>query len=255
MRFLLAGTVAVLTAAGLASIRPAVLSDEERAAATAIRENRIRADTRFLASAALEGQASGHPDVLGRGYVASRFEAIGLEPGASGGSWEQRLGLVDAVSGRTGANVVGLLRGRDPELSREAVVYTARRERDNPSGIATLLAIAEAFAALPERPRRSLLFAAVASEEPGLLGSSRLARHPPAPVRRIAASLDVDGADIRGRTHDVQVLGLDTSSLDDWTRAIAEAQPTADRDASGAVENARLLFHLGARVAGAEPGQ
>ena len=38
-----------------------------------------------------------------------------------------------------------------------------------------MLAVAEAFAALPERPRRSILFASVTGEEQGLLGSQHLA--------------------------------------------------------------------------------
>lgn len=531
MRFLLAGTLATLTAAGLAMIRPAVLTDEERAAALAIRENRMRADIRFLSSDLLEGRGPAtRGDRLGRAYIASRFEAIGLEPGAPGGSWEQAFDLVgvtaaapdvlhvskgaagadlrlledyvacsgvpdrearlddaevvfvgygivapehgwddykgadlrgrvllflnnepeadprlfagkrrlyygrwdykyemaaklgaagavilhtdasagygwpvilaswtgeqlglpavpgepalpvkgwvteeagrriarlgghdldalraaaerrdfrpvplgvrvslslkNEVSRRPSANVVGLLRGRDPELSREAVVYTAHHDHygakpgpsgetviyngalDNASGLATLLAIAEAFAALPERPRRSILFAAVAAEEQGLLGSGYLAAHPPVPAGRLAANINMDGMNIWGRTRDVPVIGLGKSSLDDWIRAIAEAQGrvvvpeafpdkgayyrsdhlsfarvgvpaayvdagtevlgkppgwgrerqreweaahyhqpsddlTADWDFSGAVEDTRLLFHLGAKVADA----
>ena len=99
MRFLLAGTLATLTAAGLAAIRPAVVSDEERAAAATIRESRMRADVRFLASDLLEGRAPGtRGDRLARAYVASRFEAIGLEPGVPGGAWEQPFDLVGIVS-------------------------------------------------------------------------------------------------------------------------------------------------------------
>jgi Zn-dependent M28 family amino/carboxypeptidase len=152
------------------------------------------------------------------------------------------LSLRNEVERRSSANVIGLLRGRDPALSREAVVYTAHHDHygtrpgpsgeavvyngalDNASGLAALLAIAEAFAALPERPRRSILFAAVAAEEQGLLGSEYLARHPPVPAGRLAANVNLDGMNIWGRTRDVPVIGLGKSSLDDWIRAIAEAQ-------------------------------
>ena len=64
MRFLLAGTLATLTAAGLAAIRPAVVSDEERSAAANIRESRMRADVRFLGS---YPRADGVPAAVGRG--------------------------------------------------------------------------------------------------------------------------------------------------------------------------------------------
>lgn len=531
MRFLLAGTLATLTAAGLAAIRPAVVSEEERSAAAAISANRMRADVRFLGSDLLEGRAPGtRGDRLARAYVASRFEAIGLEPGVPGGAWEQpfdlvgivssaperadvsrgdateelrfltdyvavsgrqaeraqldaaeivfvgfgivapeqgwddfkgaelrgrvllflnnepeaepqlfagkrrlfygrwdykfemaaklgaagalvlhtdasagygwkviqsswtgeqlslpalpgepvvpvkgwltedaarrvaRLGghdlgalraaaerrdfrpvplgvrlslaLENTISRRTSANVVGRLPGRDPELSREAVVYTAHHDHlgakpgesdetvvyngalDNASGVAALLAVAEAFAALPERPRRSILFATVGAEEHGLLGSGHLARHLPVPAGRLAANVNIDGVNIWGRTRDVPVVGLGKSSLDDWIRALAETQgrvvvpeaspekgayyrsdhlsfarigvpsayldagtdvlgkppgwgrarqreweeanyhqPTDDLtsewDFAGAVEDARLLFHLGSKVADA----
>ena len=438
MRFLLAGALATLTAAGLSAIRPAVLSEGERKAAATVRESRLRADVRFLASDLLEGRAPAtRGDALARAYVASRFEAIGLEPGAPGGSWEQpfdlvgttsacpevarvtsrgagedlrfladyvavsrvqgearlddaeivfvghgivapehgwddfkgadlrgrvllflndepqsdpqrfagkrrlyygrwdykfemaaklgargafvlhtdasagygwkvvqsswtgeqlslpaapgeplvavkgwvteeagrrvvRLGghdlealraaagrpdfrpvplgarlslaLKNAVSRRRSANVIGLLPGRDPELAHEAVVYSAHHDHygakpgpggetvvyngalDNASGVAAMLAVAEAFAALPARPRRSILFAAVGAEEHGLLGSAQLAAHPPVPAGRLAANINIDGVSIWGRTRDVAVVGLGKSSLDDWIHALAQAQ-------------------------------
>jgi Zn-dependent M28 family amino/carboxypeptidase len=187
---------------------------------------------------------------------------------------------------------------------------------DNASGVAALLAVAEAFAALPERPRRSILFATVGAEEHGLLGSGHLAQHLPLPAGRVAANVNIDGVNIWGRTRDVPVVGLGKSSLDDWIRALAETQGrvvvpeaspekgafyrsdhlsfarigvpsayldagtevlgkppgwgrarqreweeanyhqptddlTAEWDFSGAVEDARLLFHLGSKVADA----
>jgi Zn-dependent M28 family amino/carboxypeptidase len=49
---------------------------------------------------------------------------------------------------------------------------------DNAAGISTLLEVARAMATTPQRPRRSLLFAAVTAEEKGLLGAQYLARNP-----------------------------------------------------------------------------
>ncbi len=67
----------------------------------------------------------------------------------------------------------------------------------------------------------------MAAEEQGLLGSSYLARHSPVPPGRLAANVNIDGMSIWGRTRDVPVIGLGKSSLDDWVRAIAEAQGRA----------------------------
>jgi len=155
-----------------------------------------------------------------------------------------RLGLAlrNEVVRRTSANVIGRLPGSDPSLAREAVIYTAHHDHygvkaqasgepvvyngalDNASGVATMLAVAEAFATLAERPRRSILFASVTAEEQGLLGSQYLARHLPLAAGRVAANVNVDGANIWGRTRDVPLIGLGKSSLDDWVRALAEMQ-------------------------------
>ena len=64
---------------------------------------------------------------------------------------------------------------------------------DNASGCAQLLAIARAFAALPERPRRSVLMLFVAGEEQGLLGSTYYSLHPTFAPGKIAANINYDG--------------------------------------------------------------
>jgi len=153
------------------------------------------------------------------------------------------LALRNEVHGRQTANVIGRLPGSDPALAREAVIYTAHHDHlgvkpgaqegpdaiyngalDNASGVAALLAVAEAMTALPERPRRTVLFASVAAEEQGLLGSKYLASNPPVPAGRLAANINLDGVNIWGRTKDVTVVGLGKSNLDDWIRALAAAQ-------------------------------
>ncbi len=130
------------------------------------------------------------------------------------------------------ANVLGVLPGGDPELADEYVVYSAHHDHlgvgtpnddgddiyngalDNASGTAQVLAIAEAFAALPERPRRSILLAFVAAEEQGLLGSAYYAANPTVDPGRIAANLNYDGGNIWGRNRDVTYIGYGKSSLD-----------------------------------------
>lgn len=103
-------------------------------------------------------------------------------------------------------NVVGLLEGNDPSLRDEAVVFSAHLDHegvgepvlgdairngffDNASGIASLLEIARALMAEPQRPRRSILFLACVAEEEGLLGSEYFARHP---ARKPVANVNTD---------------------------------------------------------------
>ena len=87
-----------------------------------------------------------------------------------------------------------------------------------------MLAVAKAFKALPEPPRRSLLFAFVAAEEQGLLGSKYLAENPPLPAGKIAGMLNFDGGNIWGRTNDVTFVGMEKSSLGPLVERLAREQ-------------------------------
>jgi Zn-dependent M28 family amino/carboxypeptidase len=139
------------------------------------------------------------------------------------------------------ANVIGRLPGSDPELRDTAVLYTAHYDhlgigqpikgdsiyngaRDNALGTATMLVIARAAAELPERPSRSIVFAAVGAEEQGLLGSEHLALHPPIHACRLAANLNLDGGSIFGRSEDVRQIGRGKSDLDDLLDRFATGQ-------------------------------
>jgi Zn-dependent M28 family amino/carboxypeptidase len=141
------------------------------------------------------------------------------------------------------ANVLAVLPGSDPRLSSELVLYTAHHDHlgmragaapgedaiyngaeDNASGVALMLTIARTYAALPQAPRRSVLFAAVAAEEQGLLGSEYLARHPPVPLGRIAVDINIDGANVFGRTRDVTVIGMGKTDLDVTLKTLAGKQ-------------------------------
>ncbi len=139
------------------------------------------------------------------------------------------------------ANVLGKWPGRDPKLAAQVVLVTAhhdhlgRKERysgddicngalDNASGVATMLALARAVTSLPERPRRTIVFAGLAGEEQGLLGSEHLAEHPPAPRGALAADINIDGMNIWGRTRDLTVIGLGKSNIDESLVALAATQ-------------------------------
>ncbi len=141
-------------------------------------------------------------------------------------------GTVRSALRRTStSNVIGRLPGGDPTLRDEVVVIGAHYDHhgiaqrpvngdsilngalDNASGVATMLAVADAFVRTGVRPRRSLLFIGVAAEEKGLLGSQALAERPPVPLALIAAVLNIDEANLFGSTRDISVLGGDQSSL------------------------------------------
>ncbi len=89
-----------------------------------------------------------------------------------------------------------------------------------------MLSIARAVCSLPaeERPRRSILFAAVAAEEQGLLGSEFMARNPPVAAGNLAVVLNIDGINILGPTEDVVVIGKGKSDMDKIVNRLAHWQ-------------------------------
>jgi Zn-dependent M28 family amino/carboxypeptidase len=63
---------------------------------------------------------------------------------------------------------------------------------DNASGVTGVLLMADAFAQLKQRPRRSILFMTFWGEEKGLLGSKYFVQHPLWPLDRIVANINLE---------------------------------------------------------------
>lgn len=104
-------------------------------------------------------------------------------------------------------NVIGVVRGTDPKLRDEYVLFSSHQDHDgvrfpvdgdsiwsgaddNASTSVALLAIARAFVRQPAR--RSALFVFHGAEERGLLGSRYHAAHPVVPLASIVAVLNGD---------------------------------------------------------------
>ncbi len=105
-------------------------------------------------------------------------------------------------------NVVGVLRGSDPQLADEAVLITAHLDHigtvdygadqinngadDNATGVTGVITLADAFSRLRPTPRRSVIFMTFWGEEKGLLGSKHFAQHPLWPLDRIVANVNLE---------------------------------------------------------------
>ena len=95
--------------------------------------------------------------------------------------------------------------------------------RDNATGTAALIEVAEAFAKLPNPLDRSVTFLAVTAEEQGLLGSKFYAANPIIPAAKTVANINMDALNVNGRSADVAVYGLGQSELDNFlTKAAAK---------------------------------
>jgi hypothetical protein len=131
-------------------------------------------------------------------------------------------------------NVAGLLRGSDTKLKNTYVIVSGHYDHvgveggqiynganDDASGTSCMLALAEALARLPERPKRSILFLAYFGEEKGLLGSRYYGEHPLFPLAQTDANFNLEQM---GRTDDsegpnvkrVSVTGFDYSNMAEW---------------------------------------
>ena len=127
-------------------------------------------------------------------------------------------------------NVVARIDGSDAQLKEEAVIFSAHWDHlgvgeavngdsiyngaaDNATGTAMLLEMAHAWAALPQKPRRSAIFVAAAAEEQGLRGSFYFGQHPVIPAGKIAAALNFDMFLPYGRAKDVNINGADRTTI------------------------------------------
>ena len=157
-------------------------------------------------------------------------------------------------------NVVGILRGSDPKLAGEYVVYSAHLDHlgigspidgdavyngalDNASGTAAILEIARAFSMAPRRPARSILFLACTGEERGLLGSDYFARFPTVPAGSIVADFNDDMVLGLAPLHDVVALGAEHSTL--GPLAVQRREVTRPRDEPRSGAEAADLHPLG----------
>jgi hypothetical protein len=103
-----------------------------------------------------------------------------------------------------GSNVIGLLKGSDPELSKEVIIIGAHLDHlgncyemmpganDNASAVAVMLGVAKALAQNHIRLKRSVMFLSFGSEEQALLGSKKYIEAPVFPLDK-SVLLNMDG--------------------------------------------------------------
>lgn len=104
----------------------------------------------------------------------------------------------------TGKNILGIVKGSDPDLSNEYIVISAHLDHlglipflieganDNNTSSAALLGVAEALAKSGIKPKRSVVFLSLDGEESGLTGSTYYIQHPLFPKDKIKAILNLE---------------------------------------------------------------
>ncbi len=191
--------------------------------------------TSVLADDTMEGREAGtRGGYAAGGYLLQRLARLKLTPAGDDGTYYQSFGAGYR-------NLLAILPGSDPELSRQVIVigahydhvgYGTRRNSygpigyihngadDNASGTAAVLEIAEALTRLPEPPARSILFAFWDGEEKGLLGSKHWMNDPTLERDRIVFAVNFDMVG-RLRNDTLEVYGAHTGT--DLRRILMEA--------------------------------
>ncbi len=196
------------------------------------------------------GRASASPELeKAARYVAAHFGAAGLEAGGTDGYLQP----FPFSFGDQSFNTIGLLRGSDPELQNEYVVFSAHLDHlgvahgrggdsifngadDNASGIAAMLEIAEAFGSLDMEPPRTIVFIAFAGEESGLLGSSYFTSHPTFPLESTIGLLNIDmvgrsaNNGVQDPRNSVAAIGKERSFLGALAERVTAAHPELEID-------------------------
>lgn len=205
-----------------------------------LRAERLEELLSVLAADSMEGRQTGTPGAHKAAlFLAAELAAAGVEPAGDNGFFQtipmvplmvetqngprQRLLLeIDAELWdtippdritRTESNVVGIIRGADPDVAHEAVILGAHYDHvgigpaipdeagvldsiyngadDDGSGTVAVLEIARTLAEGPP-PRRSIVVLLSTGEEMGLLGTRYYIEHPVIPMENTVADLQIE---------------------------------------------------------------
>jgi Zn-dependent M28 family amino/carboxypeptidase len=176
-------------------------------------------------------------DVMKRAALSKDFKPVPLGITAS-------FDVNNKITKVRSHNVVAKIEGSDPVLKNETIIYSAHWDHlgidttlpgprtkqifhgalDNASGVASLLALAKAYKALPVAPKRTIVFLATTAEEQGLLGAEYYAEHPLYPLDKTLLDINIDGVNFYGRTKDLRVIGAGKSDADELVAKEAARQ-------------------------------
>ncbi len=170
-------------------------------------------------------------DALSKAAAVKGFKAVPLGVKAS-------VSFDNSIRRQASKNVIGILPGTaHPD---EIVLYSAHWDHlgrcdavkgddicngavDNASGVAGLVAIAEASTKAGPTPR-SQVFLAVTAEESGLLGSKFYAENPVYPLGKTVGGVNMDGLNVIGKAKDFVLVGAGKSELEDLVKPLVAAE-------------------------------
>ncbi len=204
-------------------------SDSDDSVATAVQlinQEDMRKHVGTLAADALEGREAGSRGGKAAAvYIVTHLEKHKMKPGGDDGTFYQGFG-------RDYRNILAIIPGTDPLLSKEYILVGAHFDHvgygrpdnsagpigfihngadDNASGTSALMEMVQAFHSLEQKPKRSILFVFWDAEEQGLLGSEHWTKRPTIPIERVKLAINIDMIG-RLRTNSMKVYGSRTGA-------------------------------------------
>jgi acetylornithine deacetylase/succinyl-diaminopimelate desuccinylase-like protein len=199
------------------SIAPNLSPARAQRGKTTVTEKSVRKHMEALAGDEMNGRGSASADELTAAkYIASQLKLLKIKPAGDDGGYLQTVKFKRRVRGApeqapteaTTTNVLGIIPGRDPLLTKETILLSAHLDHlgvgrevngdkiyngadDDASGVTAVLELAKALMAGP-RPKRTVVFALFGSEEIGGWGARHFQEHPPVPFESLVANLEFE---------------------------------------------------------------
>jgi aminopeptidase YwaD len=194
------------SAAAQPSTRPGILPSD------------ILARIQILTADSLEGRMSGSKGAeRAAHFIAGEFKRYRVKQFDSVKNYLQPFTFAERIDTihfehHTTANIIGFVPGNDPALKDEFIVVGAHYDHlgfggrnaldsnheihygadDNASGVAGMLELAQYYGFYFKLLKRSVIFVAFSGEEEGLFGSKYFIDHPPVPLSKIRAMINMD---------------------------------------------------------------
>ncbi len=219
----------------LAVAMPAVAATKQPVPIATALDASVHAHMQALAGDAMRGRGSATPDeARAANYIADELKRYGIQPAGDKGGYIQvaQLSSEGPTGAKTTVNVVGMIKGSDPQLAGDVVLLTAHLDHlgvgtpvhgdaiyngadDDASGVCAVLELARILGG-GAKPKRTVLFVLFGSEELGSLGAQWFREHPPLPMKNIVANLEfemIGRGDSAVPAHTLWLTGFERSDL------------------------------------------
>ncbi|HUR94491.1 MAG TPA: M20/M25/M40 family metallo-hydrolase [Gemmatimonadales bacterium] len=240
----LADTAAVRGRIPVIRLAPGPWSGPAHTAMAAARQAHARAlvlvldPSQTVGSVAAAGSKMNHASTGVPTMLVTPTAARRIRGAAGGATGDLTLTIPESTDTAYAPYVMGVIPGADPRLRHEYVALSAHLDHlgvgapdergdsiyngadDNASGVAAVLEIARALAALRPALRRSVLFLILTGEEVGIRGSEWFTAHSPVPMKDVVADINLDGI---GRSWQADTVSAEGSGFSTLGRTAREA--------------------------------